>query len=131
MNAEIAQKWIADLRSGKYKQGQGQLCDGKTHCCLGVLCEQAAAKEKLNDGQKCSRKLIDRQVRFDDRAGMLSPRIYSWAAMDGRNRNEAGHACWPSMRGQYSPTRDLVMDNDDGKTFAEIADIIEKHWEKM
>ena len=29
--------WIADLRSGKYEQGQEQLCDDTAYCCLGVL----------------------------------------------------------------------------------------------
>lgn len=131
MNAEIAQKWIADLRSGKYTQGQGQLCDGKTHCCLGVLCEQAASVEKMTDGTPLTRKSIGGLIRFDGRAGMLPPRVRSWADMRAMNENDNGNGCWPSLRGQYARNRDVIMDNDDGKTFAEIADIIEKHWEKM
>ena len=54
MNQEIKERWVADLRSGQYKQGKGVLRtpdialgerkDGKPRfCCLGVLCEQAAA----------------------------------------------------------------------------------------
>lgn len=30
-------KWIAALRSGKYRQGQGYLCRSGHYCCLGVL----------------------------------------------------------------------------------------------
>ena len=33
--------WVAELRSGKWKQGRGRLFDGKNHCCLGVLAEMA------------------------------------------------------------------------------------------
>jgi hypothetical protein len=51
MNQEIKDKWVADLRSGEYKQGHSRLRtdrfqgDTKTseYCCLGVLCIQAEA----------------------------------------------------------------------------------------
>lgn len=44
MDAELKQKWVAALRSGKYVQGQRTLKrvdrDGQAkHCCLGVLGE--------------------------------------------------------------------------------------------
>lgn len=32
-------KWIEALRSGKYKQGKGQLKQDDRYCCLGVLQE--------------------------------------------------------------------------------------------
>lgn len=43
---EVYQLWLDALRSGKYRQGQGQLrqTDGNGHnrfCCLGVLCDLA------------------------------------------------------------------------------------------
>ena len=33
----IKKRWIEALRSGKYKQADGRLHDGKKFCCLGVL----------------------------------------------------------------------------------------------
>ena len=43
MDKETKDKWVAGLRSGKYKQGRGMLkrnaVGGVKHCCLGVLCE--------------------------------------------------------------------------------------------
>lgn len=45
MNPKVKRAWVKALRSGKYKQGNGQLMgptdDGSAvvHCCLGVLCE--------------------------------------------------------------------------------------------
>ena len=33
----IKKRWLEALRSGKYKQAQGKLHDGKRFCCLGVL----------------------------------------------------------------------------------------------
>lgn len=34
---EEAKKWIAALKSGKYKQGRGTLLRGDEWCCLGVM----------------------------------------------------------------------------------------------
>lgn len=39
MNKKIKKLWINALRSGKYKQGTGQLKLGDQFCCLGVLCD--------------------------------------------------------------------------------------------
>lgn len=40
MNTDLKARWVAALRSGKYKQGKSalQTWDGK-FCCLGVLCD--------------------------------------------------------------------------------------------
>lgn len=133
VNESIARQWIADLRSDKYKQGQGQLCDGKKHCPLGVLCEQAVEAKAVH------RKASAGRVEFDGRAGMLPPNVRAWAEMKAFNLNDQGKSMGPSLRGKYSsesgdkpgPSRDIVDDNDAGKSFAEIADIIEANWEKM
>jgi len=39
MKKSIKKKWLAALRSGKYEQGTGALCEDGKYCCLGVLCE--------------------------------------------------------------------------------------------
>lgn len=42
MKKEIADKWVAALRSGNYKQTTGMLNrNNESFCCLGVLCEIA------------------------------------------------------------------------------------------
>lgn len=42
MDKELKAKWVAALRSGKYKQGKGVLRGhSNAYCCLGVLCEVA------------------------------------------------------------------------------------------
>jgi hypothetical protein len=42
MNPVWKRRWVKALRSGEYKQGQGQLRAGRgadaQYCCLGVLC---------------------------------------------------------------------------------------------
>lgn len=36
---DAAKKWVAALRSGKYRQGAGVLREGDQFCCLGVACD--------------------------------------------------------------------------------------------
>lgn len=43
MKHEIAERWVAALRSGQYKQTKSVLYDGAGFCCLGVLCELAVS----------------------------------------------------------------------------------------
>jgi hypothetical protein len=51
------EKWVAALRSGKYRQAQDRLrgigVDGPVHCCLGVACE--VFKESTGQGEWASR----------------------------------------------------------------------------
>ena len=46
----LKDKWIAALRSGKYKQGKGALQRNESFCCLGVLCEVAGVHNFDHDG---------------------------------------------------------------------------------
>lgn len=38
MNEEVKNKWITELRSGKYSQAIKTLKDGDCYCPLGILC---------------------------------------------------------------------------------------------
>lgn len=64
MSKIVKQKWLNALRSDKFKQGQGALCEHGRYCCLGVLAEVTG---HLNDGPK-SRGL---PVQTDD--GEIAP----------------------------------------------------------
>ena len=44
---KFKEKWLAALRSGKYKQGYGSLLtDYGEYCCLGVACKVAGVSDK-------------------------------------------------------------------------------------
>lgn len=57
MDADLKVKWIKALRSGEFKQAQGELHDARnnSYCCLGVLCKVVGAewtsfeKERLGE----------------------------------------------------------------------------------
>lgn len=89
--------WVAALRSGDYEQGTGQLYDGLGYCCLGVGCHVA---DKMGANLQ----------RWEEN-GMLNA--------DGKN--------WLGLQTSFGDfDNDNLADlNDNGSTFAEIADIIE------
>ncbi len=74
MNKQVKKKWVAALRSGKYKQGIEKLCSGNQngtrYCCLGVLSQIA-----VNEGV-CSRR-----AAFKGNS-TLNKVITDWAGLD-------------------------------------------------
>ena len=107
-----AKEWVAALRSGEYQQTKDRLFDGEGHCCLGVGCK-VCGLEPVFDG---------RDYKFDDMVTML-PKVVKEAL---GLRSEGGD--YHSSNGSFTS---LTDDNDSGKTFAEIADIIESEPEGL
>lgn len=106
----FAQKWVAALRSGKYKQGGGclrqELEDGYRHCCLGVACE-VAIEEGLIESYDGDKPLLDARPEVQNALALATPR----GSYDGPKGSYDG-GC-------------LTEANDQRTSFAEIADIIE------
>lgn len=99
-NQEVKAKWIAALRSGEYQQCKGKLKDHEGgYCCLGVL---AKIEPRLAEPDPDGDELLSRD---------------SWTAMGGSTRYD----------GSLSQTV-LSDKNDQGETFAEIADFIEGNY---
>lgn len=105
MIPSVKAKWVAALRSGKYKQARGRLrkINAKTgearHCCLGVLCELYVEETGKTTNM--------------DRGTPLSPVVF-WAGLDGACANLPGGS-------------NLAVKNDKGASFAQIANIIESN----
>ena len=109
MKKDIKVLWMADLRSGEHTQGVGLLCKGDAYCCLGRLCELAveAGVTKASIGGHGV-------VGYDGEESILPESVRLWAGLSTPT----------AEYGAYS----LSNDNDKGKTFAEIADIIEREF---
>ena len=127
MNAKqkaVKKLWIKALRSGKYRQGTNALCrrDGHKHlkyCCLGVLCDLAV---KSGIATKGSYNEESNKASFEeDETNFLPKVVQDWAGLKDRTGK--------FNKGDYS--NDLAILNDDGKSFKEIADIIEKEPEGL
>lgn len=116
MKQDVAKKWIKALRSGKYKQTKGVLRDeinGKpAYCCLGVLCETLGMKARKHAG--IPRFYYGRKVY-----GVLPLSAFRLTGMKSFN----GY-----LRTEGITLTDL---NDEGKSFKQIAKVIEKHWKEL
>ena len=111
MNQQVKQKWVSALRSGDYQQTQNYLHKEDGFCCLGVLCDLYGKEHnvewKLADsGNNCE---------FQDHPAFPPFSVVEWADTGSSN--------------PYICSRSLTLGelNDNGYTFNEIADIIEKH----
>lgn len=114
MKKAIAKKWVAALRSGKYKQGIGRLEYAKKQCCLGVLCNLALVEGVcVYLPSYCSIP-----ASFDGEEILLPDSVRRWAGMK-------------THTGQLDNQESLMALNDTGRTFKEIGDIIEKNYKKL
>lgn len=115
MNKQVKDKWIAALRSGKYKQTRGFLGDMNGHCCLGVLCEVFA-----DEGNPLSVCMTQQNVvSYNGCTRYPPPDVLEWAGLqnnEGRASN-ADHC--------------VAFVNDDSYSFAPSIDYILQHWENM
>lgn len=105
MNPDLKARWVAALRSGKYKQGYGALRPTEdTYCCLGVLCDIYAP-----DGWVMGAGEPYAFGRYED-TSYLPPTL----SLDpGRSRRRQGQL--------------TLMNDEKRRSFTEIADWIEEN----
>ena len=115
MKKAIAEKWVAALRSGEYKQHRGMLAnDERTeHCCLGVLCELA-----IKEGVKVEVDMRPYYAYFDERVAGLPDKVQNWSGVS-------------TAEGLLNGGLALAALNDRNWPFEQIADVIEKHWKEL
>jgi hypothetical protein len=106
MNKKWKEKWIAALRSGKYKQGHGALKKNNNYCCLGVLCDIYPETELLDKDVP----YLGERFRWKNEVmrGKLSPGLRDALNISASHQNS------------------LIMQNDSMTPFNEIADYIER-----
>jgi hypothetical protein len=115
MDKGIAERWVAALRSGEYEQTTQNLRDYEGFCCLGVLCDIHRVEQGTMDWDDD----FDYGGDTDRRGDVLPLPVLLWAGM----KNQSG-----TVGSDFS----LVgLNDDDGKTFPEIADVIEQNWEVL
>lgn len=118
MIKEIADKWVAALRSGKYPQAKKALRTANGFCCLGVLCD-ISGLGKWSD-EIASNFDGPNQHEFLGRSNFLPEEVQKWAGMK------------TSDGASFVDTQGLTVLNDQlNFDFSKIADIIEKNWEQL
>jgi len=122
MKKAIMEKWVKALRSGKFEQTQHVLHDNNGYCCLGVLCELAPntefSQKTAGDtgGFLIEGTEVEEEVE-ETYSSVLPPSVMNWAGM---------FSCTGGPQGWQKES--LASMNDKGKSFTEIADIIEKNY---
>lgn len=121
MNPDIKSQWLTALRSGEYGQGRGVLRDEfDNFCCLGVLCD-LASQDGVGEWEIIPGRNYNRFVGKGRQASVSFPPgwVLEWAGIDN-----------DGYIGQFFPVdgeeASLVDLNDDGMSFTQIADVIER-----
>ena len=119
MNSDIKAQWVTALRSGQYLQGTGRLrCstpERDRYCCLGVLCELAVQASAIPPAEFPDESDFD-SYAYAGSKSYLPLRVQDWSGLF-------------NFSGGYKVGRTqhfLSEDNDNGKTFDDIADIVEQ-----
>ena len=113
--------WLKDLRSGKYDQAQRTLRNQDGFCCLGVACDTYRKRVggewiELLDGTGEYHFRPKGVTREHASGGYLPEPVRAWLGLD-------------SPEGSFYESNaplNLANLNDDGTSFEEIADLIEK-----
>jgi hypothetical protein len=127
LQPEFKAAWIAALRSGEYKQGYGKLYDSDTKamCCLGVGCVVAGVPlEDLDDLPMPTPDMIKSWFNNPD---TLPFHLNLDDAVDAINFS----ATIPVFIGYEKlphPTNLPELNDDEGYSFEQIADIIEEQY---
>ena len=114
MRKEVAQVWAAALRDSSSKQGRNALEHRGKVCVLGVLCLLA-----LTVGV-CDYEEIDGFSYFDGENRKVPLSVKKWAKI-----KEDQPVTFPD----YFVS--ITWLNDNGYTFNELADLIEKHYDSL
>lgn len=135
MTNRIFKRWIKDLRSGNFIQGQGYLCQEqedqcgtkvpKRHCCLGVLADQGVDSGDIQRrGTATGSYEYKHKNDSDDEwvTGLPTPRMMEWAGIPWRitNPEEFG-----SSETFNTADRLAGMNDTQNWNFKQIADWVE------
>jgi hypothetical protein len=116
MRTEIAALWTAALRSGTYDQTKEVLNDGQGMCCLGVLCDlHAQAHPEIHGWKDYEYMSEDAELPFE---------VAQWAGIDPLKLGGLPESVYAD---DDLHSTHLAMLNDNGATFKEIADVIDKY----
>lgn len=104
-------KWLAALRSGEIKQARGALCTTDGMCCMGVACRVAGTPFERG---------VDKLIR--------TPSGNIYLPGKGDLPDDVLATLYESDNGGVTTAGNLSeMNDEEGKSFAEIANWIEEH----
>ena len=117
MKKTIKKKWLAALRSGKYKQTEGMLKNKEGFCCLGVLCDLYVKSHKATkwDGKNQERNGKKAYAVFGEN-GIVPKQVMDWAGLSSAN---------PSVKFKEAHTSLAGLNDNYNLNFKGIAKVID------
>lgn len=109
-------KWVEELRSGKYQQATQALCRGGAYCCLGVACQMMGLQSRPG-----AIHILDENAE-DVLTDVL---IFGGETTSAPDEVVEHLSLRTSVGGDAEDNVCLAEMNDEGATFAQIADAIE------
>lgn len=124
MNPQVKAKWLKALRSGEYRQTRCLLrSSNDAFCCLGVLCDiytdEVEGSWEFDGYDKDGYTMINHNKGQHSKME-LPACVAEWAGLE---------ECNPEVFIGGNPNSFSTLSglNDEGKTFNEIADLIDRH----
>jgi hypothetical protein len=138
MNKEFAERWVADLRDPNNKQCTSVLHDGVGYCCLGRAVVIGGFKLVPRRVEVEGDDIETRKDEFvldgtQDDEGIGG----EYEALEARTMETLGFSGPQGEPKDGTLTiagrifKSLAEANDEGITFAQIADWVEKNWERL
>jgi hypothetical protein len=134
MDQVLKPKWVEALRSGDYEQIEGFLCADGKYCCLGVLCDVQGRDYIVTEDSRYSddtEQYEDVELRSYDFGEDERKDRYDAIMLPIRYLEEVGIPTdvWEGEggNGDDDVAHLLAKWNDNGKSFNEIADWIERN----
>lgn len=118
--AEFREVWITALESGEYKQSDGRLDGPHGFCCLGVAAHLASTRDDID--VEIEREITGNTISYREKGSGRD----SMTLGDGMVRTlglHDGEGSLMRQSGEDAPDS-LVIANDDGMSFKEIAKLL-------
>jgi hypothetical protein len=117
MRKDVADMWVAGLRSGEYQQATEMLRDGDGFCCLGVLCD--LHKRRTNEGDWSGSAYCILNTEDDGSETILPAGVVRWAECQSDPTDRETGEFFTRLNDEYD------------YSFAQLADMIESQWEEL
>ncbi len=124
MKKEIADKWIAALRSGDYVQTLGGLKTEDGFCCLGVLCDIHAKETENEWATKKMDAHFTETFSYKHNSTDLPVEVQEWAGI----KTSGGELPKSYIDNEDEEDSVSLIDLNDNRhlNFSQIAEVIEK-----
>lgn len=131
MKEKVKDLWVEALRSGKYKQGKHSLKNNNDkYCCLGVLCDVYAKTQKKKGFSKNQVDIIGAYTFGDtEKEAVLPENVKKWAQIG--NKKIRISISNDQRIERFVQSHLIHMNDEENKTFDEIATFIEKNWREF